>query len=434
MTTAIAVAVVMVVAAVGFYVFTDKKDPTVTLMSDGENVGSLTVSKGGFVDIGWLEDTELRMSKSGLHFAGWYTDPSFDDRYMFYLPANRYQKVTDNFNLYASWNELDMKLMYPLGPSLGDNTVSCEFINVTSDFTPYTTTWTITDAFKTSVPSTLSGPLGKPITFTGNGDDITFGLRPGMYYVTMSADLFGEEKTATRTVTVKGEITQTIEWTYNSVKQSVKYSFDVDDYIKFAKMNRDRYFRIPEISSYVIWDLEPIKTIASELKELMSKIPNMNVQDRMNFIMLFLEQGRWVADSDYYWIRGVPGLHPYNYSVEYYKYPIEALYDWALFDGTGDCDCKAILAAAVAIACGFNDVSVLVLTNTSENEGHAVAGIRDPNFTPHDPRLGSFIYVTEGYYACDTGGSSKQGESFELGELDLKYASPGWLIRPFPVW
>ena len=423
---AIAIALILVIASVGYYLLTDEKDPTVTLMSDGDSIGSMTVTKNSFVDINWLEDIESKMSKSGKHFAGWYTDPSFGDNYMFHLPENRYRKVTENISLYAYWNELDFVLTTETVP---DNRIKCTFENKTPEYTDNTTTWTITDAFKTNVPSTDTGPQ---ITFKGSDDDLTIDLRPGMYYVTMSADVGGETMSTTKAVTVKGEVVGNVKWDYNADNKDleVTYSFDVDDYITFAKMNRGRDFRISNIASFVMWDIGPIKMIADELKELMEIIdPGMSPQDRINFIMIFLEQGDWKSDSDYYWIKDVPGLHPNSFSVEYYKYPAEALYDWILFGGPGDCDCKAILAAAVAIACGFDDVSVIVLTNPAEREGHAVAGIRDPGFVPLVIDLSSptFFYQIDGYFACDTGGD------FKLGELANKYKKSGWLIRAFAV-
>ena len=430
---AVAVALILVIAAVGYYLITDEKDPTVTLMSDGESVGSMTVTKGGFIDIDHLEKIESTMSKSGQHFAGWYTDPSFDDGYMFHLPKNRYQKVKESFNLYASWNELDMELaflsgLYKTDPTYVTNSISCEFKNRTPNYDTGTTEWMITDAFKTNVPSTLTGPQ---ITFKGSGDDIVKDLRPGMYYVTMSADVGGEKMSTTKTVTVKGEVIGTVEWDYTAEHKdlTVTYSFDVEEYITFAKMNRGRDFRISNIASFVMWDIGPIKMIADELTKIMDdKFPGMTDQDRMNFIMIFLEQGDWRSDSDYYWITGVPGLHPNSFSVEYYKYPAEALYDWILFRGPGDCDCKAILASALAIACGFDDVSVIVLTNPAEKEGHAVAGIRNPDFVqPAVLSPGTFFYQIDGYFACDT------GSDFRLGELANKYGSSGWVIRAFAV-
>ncbi|MCL1905282.1 MAG: InlB B-repeat-containing protein [Methanomassiliicoccaceae archaeon] len=431
---ALAVALILVIASVGYYLITEERNPTVTLMSDGRSVGSVTVTKSGFVDIDQLETIESTLSKSGLHFAGWYTDPSFEDKYMFHKPENRYQKVKKGFDLYASWNELDMELTFTSGlyksdPTYVKNQISCKFENRTSNYDTGTTEWTITDAFKTNVPSTDTGPQ---ITFKGSDDDLTIDLRPGMYYVTMSADVGGETMSTTKAVTVKGEVVGNVKWDYNADNKDleVTYSFDVDDYITFAKMNRGRDFRISNIASFVMWDIGPIKMIADELKELMEIIdPGMSPQDRINFIMIFLEQGDWKSDSDYYWIKGVPGLHPNSFSVEYYKYPAEALYDWILFGGPGDCDCKAILAAAVAIACGFDDVSVIVLTNPAEREGHAVAGIRDPGFVPLVIDLSSptFFYQIDGYFACDTGGD------FKLGELANKYKKSGWLIRAFAV-
>jgi len=419
---AIALAAAVMIAGMVYVVMNEDGRPTVTLSSGGQSVGQTAVTEGGFVSIDWLEDAESRLiaPEEGLNFAGWYTDTSYQTVFFRYTP------ITGNTTLYAGWNELSFTVTQSITKT-APNRLTCTFDDTTG--TSESTTWTIKDSFKTS------GPV--PGAAQGSGVQHITTLNIGMYDVTMTASVNGESKKTVRSVVVGEDesilIENTVKWKWSpdasipAVNYTFTYSFHVSEYIEFAKMNRDRDFKVPQIADHVVWDTPVVYQIANELKRLVGLMPeDLSKQDEMNFIMSFLN-GYWQADSVYY---KIPGVHKSDFLVEYYKYPAEALYDWAAYGYQGDCDCKAILTAAVARAYGFDDIAIMVLTNPVEREGHAAAGIKDESFVPipaDELNPKAFFFELNGYYASDTNGGLR------LGELEKTYSSSGWTIRAYSV-
>jgi hypothetical protein len=169
--------------------------------------------------------------------------------------------------------------------------------------------------------------------------------------------------------------------------------------------------------------------------------PAMSEQDRANLIASFVNEGLSgnERDSDHFYYR-IQGIHISSTSVEYYRYPEEALYDRIMYKGLGDCDCHAILTAAIAKACGL-DSAVLVMTNPDPSiaEGHAIAGIKlkAEDFTPPGPQSGpgwsaSFMDPEKlnGYYACET---FRKGWKLFVGNAEDEYQGSGWTWFVFPV-
>jgi len=419
---AVAIAALVLSAGLAYMVFYEDKSPTVTLSSGGQSIESVRVTEGGFVDVNWLEYTQclLVAPEPGLNFAGWYTDPSCQDVFFRYTP------IKGDTTIYAGWNDLSFTVTQSEPVPSEPNKLTCIFTNTTNSSGSMNTTWVISDSFKTSgtIPGTASG-LGIAHTAT---------LNMGMYDITMTVYTNGEMKRMVRNVVVGEDvgtkIEKTVNWAFEGSPYTLTYSMHVSEYIEFAKMNRDREFKIPQIANHVVWDIPVIGRIVNELKDIMPG--GLSEQQQMNFIMLFLNgdrsNGYWESDSTYY---RIPSIHPpAAESVEYYKYPAEALYDWAVYGNQGDCDCMAILTAAVARAYGFEDVAIIVLTNPNESEGHAVAGIKNGSFAPiARPDLTSitFFFQLDGYYASDTVRFQK------VGELGSKYESSNWIKSVFRV-
>jgi hypothetical protein len=378
------------------------------------------------VDINKLESVgDTLTTRDGLDFAGWFTDASCE--IPFY--DSKYTRITSNTVIYAGWNTLLTSYDFVHTESPGNGLQSCTFTNTTG--TADTTMWIVKDAFKTS----------GLVPLTETADRYTVGLLRGMYEVTMTVtDVNGEKKVLSKTEKVTGTITDAVTWNdYSSAatQHTITYTLDVEEYIKYAKMNRVRDFRIANIANHATPGADVVQNIANELKALPYwSLPSTTGQDRANLIASFVNEGLSYnggsdGDSRYYRIQGV---HMSPEQVEYYRYPAEALYDRKLFNMLGDCDCHAIITAAIAKACGF-DSAVLVMTNTSEKEGHAIAGIKGDFIKPPEqsiPTLNGKASFNEekGYYSCET---FRKGWKLWVGNVDADYIGNGWTWNAFPV-
>ncbi|MDR0778025.1 MAG: InlB B-repeat-containing protein [Methanomassiliicoccaceae archaeon] len=388
----IAVATLVVIGGMGYLYITDNKKPTVTLSDpDGSAFGFVPVTRTGYVDINKLEEIGSGLQeRDGLTFAGWFMDAGCQEPFY----DSKYKKITSNTVIYAGWNTLKYELHQG---NLVDDKKHCTFTNKTDDASD--TSWIVKDAFKTSNVPTYTGSE----TFTAN-------VWLGMYEVTMTTYVNGEKKILSTTETVTGEISETVKWndySPNAKEHSITYSLDVSEYVEFAKLNRSRDFKISNIAKHAVYDSPAIEGIKNALMNLKTADwPNMTEQERADLIASFVNSGlsqQKLPDGNtdwFYYKIQPPGVHIINTSVEYYRYPVEALYDRILHGGLGDCDCHALLTAAIAKACGL-DSAILVITNPSEKEGHAVAGIKgDLVFPP--VVTGASNKEVNGYFACET--------------------------------
>jgi len=427
---AILIAVILVIAATAYLVITEKKVPTLTLSSNGASLGTVPLTAHGFADpvkMSEIEDRLIDEGLGGLNFSGWYRDASYS------VPFNKFTVIKENTKIYAGWGK-PLFTMTPADPAPAAkpaNHESYTLTNVTDgDFTD--TTWTVRDAFKSSTPRTTSAPFfskgSDPPTWTSTGDLAawTVDLMPGMYDVTMTTTVDGKTKSVTRTHTVEGSITKTFSWHgYDGKPYTITYGItDVNEYIEYAMMNLVREFRIPNIASFIV--VTPsVQKIADLIKERMDIAYPLGYtpQELMNVISPFVVSALWASDSDYYFIKGFHKEHSEG-GVEYYKYPIESIYDTILYNSQGDCDCKAILIAAIAYAAGFEDVGVFTITGP---EGHATAAIRHPSFI-QETQSGTVFFLDpetmDGFFASD----GNQGH-WRLGYMNKKYESEEFTIR-----
>ena len=427
---AILISVVLVIAGTAYLLVADKKIPTVTLISNGLPLGKVPVNTHGFADLEKMSEFEEKLIDSGyggLNFAGWYRDASYG------TPFNKFTVIKSNTTVYAGWSEA-LFTMVPADPDPARpmNHETYVLTNMTGgDFED--TTWTIRDAFKTSTPRTTTPPIFSkstdPPTWRSTGDLAvwTVDLMPGMYDVTMTTVADGKTKSITRTHVVEGSITsKPVTWnSYDGKSYTITYGIgDVNEYIELAKANRVREFRIPNIASFII--VTPaIQNIADLIKEEMDKkYPSgYTPQELMNVISPFVVSAAWASDSDYFFIKGFHKDHTEG-GVEYYKYPIESIYDTILYNSQGDCDCKSILIAAIAKAAGFEDVGIFTITGP---EGHATAAVRDPSFV-RESQTGAVFFLDpetmDGYFASD----GNQGY-WRLGYMNVKYQSDEFTIR-----
>lgn len=88
-------------SATGVYLVTILGHPTVTLVSEGEEIGSIEVPKGGPAgDPAYAPgraDAPADPERDGFVFAGWYSDEGFDSEYDWDSP------VAEHVTLYARW-------------------------------------------------------------------------------------------------------------------------------------------------------------------------------------------------------------------------------------------------------------------------------------------------------------------------------------------
>ncbi|MDR0335366.1 MAG: hypothetical protein LBH69_05760 [Methanomassiliicoccaceae archaeon] len=431
---AIAAAAILVVAATGFLLITDHKEPEVTLSSNGVSLGKVPIAANGLVNQEKLREFEDRLINQGsgdLNFAGWF----FDNLYT--KPFFRFTIMKESTALYAGWGE-PMFTMQPTDPKPGGtppNRVSYTLTNTTeTEFGD--TTWTLVDSFKTSTPRTMSAPYfeksdrGPTYTSPGPLDTWTVDLMPGMYEVTMRTVIDGDERTITRTEVVNDPISRTLTWNgYDYKTYTITFGIDdINEYVEYAKNNQRREFRISNIASFIVITPTVQKIADAIIREVELKYPSgYTPQELMNVISPFVVSVLWASDSDYYFVKGLHKEHAEG-SVEYYKYPIEAIYDTILFNSQGDCDCKSILIAAIAKAAGFQDVAVFTITGP---EGHAVAGIRDPSFVK-EAQTGPVFFLDpddwDGYFVSE----GNQGH-WRLGYMAKKYESDEFLIRLWPL-
>jgi hypothetical protein len=157
----------------------------------------------------------------------------------------------------------------------------------------------------------------------------------------------------------------------------------------------------------------------------------MSRQDSADLLASFVNHGTFYVHDHKYYSLPLPGGGFENEGLaEYYKYPMESLYDETVYGGAGDCEDMAILVAAIARSFGFNEVAIITITKAGA-EGHAIAGIKDASFIQPPEQPGAYFYAPNGYYACETtdgwGPLWVGNVKFPLGD------PPGWTKSVYPV-
>ena len=458
MMIAVIVATLVVVAGMALLILPDDNKITVKLMSDDAVVGSETLSRGDLIDTDWLYgiEAELIAGESDLYFAGWYTDPNFTRSYEITKGVQKLNRsyesafydlmpINSSMTLYAKWSTLGFSMEQTNmtttsgGTGYDGNRETCTF-TIDSDTTG-TVQWIIEDTYKTSYRPrpTSSTPPKTEYNMTFAAGEYTASLPPGRYDVTLTV---GEEK-LTRTVIVEGDLYKKFVWDdyYGNTGHVIECRFDVNEYLLYAEMNRRFVFRVSQVANFVLWDtpaieMPVIKKMANDLMEIAEGLGmdplDKDIQRSANLITSFVNLGtRYEYDSVYYSLpRSGGGLEDLG-TTEYYKYPVESLYDEILYSGAGDCEDTAILVAALAKAFGFEDVAIITFTQTSK-EGHAVAGFKDASFVrpPEQSALGAYFSAPSGYYVSETTGGN--AAKFWVG--NLKFGNdPGWTVGVHPV-
>ena len=447
----VCIAVVLVAAGVFFYIVPREGEVKVSLQDPyGNSLGSVSVTKSGLIDLNQLEARENSFTtQNGLTFAGWYTDKSLN------TPLKKFAKVSGSITLYSDWNNLSFDLVQIEKAAPDNNTKDCTFTNTTAPDplnTIVSTDWTIVDSFKSDhneivkeAPSIAPGNVKYDIN-----------LNKGMYDVTMTVTFDNGAggtivKSKTECKVVDGTITHAVTgWTdYRSVSRTLTFEFETQDYIKFAKKNWERNFSTNSIADFADYDSKVIKDIRDQLEDMFENGGTpLSKQDQANLIASFVNVGigtkysviqkyinlgyKYTGHEGYYY--KLPGQS--EEKAEYYKYPLESLYDMVFYETIGDCEDHSILTASIAKACGF-DSALIVLTYSDPDDpemkliGHAVAGIKDDGSFVPPSSIGGYKFLNvKGYYGCET---YRYEAAPRLGNVESKYQGIGWTQRAHTV-
>ena len=230
-----------------------------------------------------------------------------------------------------------------------------------------TTEWTVYDQDGDSVAS-----------FTGDPAQYSFDT-PGEYTIMGVDPDNGTHRTLT--VMVDGYTTVQYEWSVDG--ESYTYSLDIlysdvvyyRDYYDVSQRQQDIYNDHQRDRTFVTYEDKYIQLIATDFGTMTEGMTDL---ERVNFLLAFSQCLGYEDDSVYM-----------GYE-EYWKFPLETLYDHG-----GDCEDTSILLASLAEAMGY-DTALLLFP------GHMAAGIHiDGDY----PDLGGFYLRSDPdkiYYYCET--------------------------------
>ncbi len=230
-----------------------------------------------------------------------------------------------------------------------------------------TTEWTVYDQDGDSVAS-----------FTGDPAQYSFDT-PGEYTIMGVDPDNGTHRTLT--VMVDGYTTVQYEWSVDG--ESYTYSLDIlysdvvyyRDYYDVSQKQQDIYNDHQRDRTFVTYEDKYIQQIATDFGTMTEGMTDL---ERVNFLLAFSQCLGYEDDSVYM-----------GYE-EYWKFPLETLYDHG-----GDCEDTSILLASLAEAMGY-DTALLLFP------GHMAAGIHiDGDY----PDLNGFYLRSNPdkvYYYCET--------------------------------
>lgn len=287
----------------------------------------------------------------GTTFSGWYdSSGNLVSTSLEYTFTAQY----GNFEFYAmNTSDPDVSTMTGTALDLGSYTE--------------TTEWTVYDQDGDSVAS-----------FTGDPAQYSFDT-PGEYTIMGVDPDNGTHRTLT--VMVDGYTTVQYEWSVDG--ESYTYSLDIlysdvvyyRDYYDVSQRQQDIYNDHQRDRTFVTYEDKYIQQIATDFGTMTEGMTDL---ERVNFLLAFSQCLGYEDDSVYM-----------GYE-EYWKFPLETLYDHG-----GDCEDTSILLASLAEAMGY-DTALLLFP------GHMAAGIHiDGDY----PDLNGFYLRSNPdkvYYYCET--------------------------------
>ena len=194
-------------------------------------------------------------------------------------------------------------------------------------------------------------------------------------------------------------------WTFLGERYEINFTIPKSDYV-FYKVFPGGY-RIALNTTYLQYFLTPDDKYLRELAFNLRNISRNEYFDNLseiNFILSFVQET--VGYEDDYTTTGY---------VDYYKFPIETLYERG-----GDCEDKSILLATLLHILGY-DVVLFTMKIANENVGHVAVGIHLRNVNRSNP-LSHYLkdfynYKGKKYYYME----STSNETVMMGGYGVHY-------------
>jgi len=299
-----------------------------------------------------------------------YEIKAYTDKGISVTNAGTYDAFSSNITLTASADDgYTFGGWYDSAGNLLSNTNTYTVDALMSDITVYAFNTVDNDVEKTvGTEYTFSDALLTGITWhvfnsdseeviTATQDTITRTLGDCGLYTVMYSGSDAQGKTAYRFygLMVDGTVTKSFDWTY----KGVDYHYDLDiKYSDFQTYRNDTNV-IRSIYTYSTTSVKNAQKLITsddpyvvELANMITdKTDGMSEYDRINVLLAFTQYIEYQYDAD---SMG---------QDEYWKYPVETLYD-----GNGDCEDTSILFAAIGKAMGY-DTAVMIFS------GHATGAI-----------------------------------------------------------
>ncbi|MBQ7702493.1 MAG: hypothetical protein IJT54_08845 [Candidatus Methanomethylophilaceae archaeon] len=223
-----------------------------------------------------------------------------------------------------------------------------------------------------------------------SGHTATVSLDPGRYSVTCTiTDLKGGVRSVSDTISVQGAVDRTFSWTYDGQPCIITYTMDYSDVETYYNKSVSRgVSKETDIYQYIVVD-ENTRRLADKMMDSYTLItgmaPVIDSADYAQFVLSFCQDAiEYVTDSS---SRG---------QSEYWKFPLETLYD-----SNGDCEDTSILFASILSASGYSSVGVFLMPS------HALGAVALDDYTPQgNGTLVSSERNGHMYYAAETTSSS----------------------------
>ncbi|MGN1045288.1 MAG: InlB B-repeat-containing protein [Candidatus Methanomethylophilaceae archaeon] len=229
-------------------------------------------------------------------------------------------------------------------------------------------------------------------TYDGATLDYTF-ASPGIYRISHSTSSGDSPMGTYITVFVDGTSVKTFSWKDND-KTSYEYSIGIrySDFMEYRDKDVSRSFgSFEHCRQFVTYEDPYIVRIAEEFDSMLS---GKSDAKRIDVVLTFTQYIQYTYDQD---SMG---------EEEYWKYPVETL-----FDMNGDCEDTSILFCAIVKAMGY-DCAMLLF------DGHMAAGVtfdgQPTSYTTFDADGNSYLY-------CETTATGYRVGAIPSGELYHRY-------------
>ncbi len=388
---------------------THESQPTYTVKAYSDK--GLTVSGAGTYDA-FTRNVVLTVVGDDSDFAGWYDEDG---------------KLLSTKTTYVISLVLSDIAVYAMNTSDNDYVAQKDkAFTMTPEVSLKGTEWILKDGSGVEIARTVSESFS--YTFT----------ECGTYSISYSGqDGNGVTVSKIGSIMVDGIVTKVYEWSYGDESYTAQLDIQYSDYVEYVNADVKRFQYSPEDDvKYVTYNDKYVKSLAGQIAV---QTQGMSVNDTVTVLLRFVQTIPYVTDSE---SRGM---------TEYFKFPLETLYD-----NGGDCEDTTFLFCAIGKAMGY-DVAVMYF------EGHAAGAINmkelgygSDNVGIEKVRgnFGSYSYYVleensvvltylypddvryngtpkEFYLFCETTTvSDKYGNTFDIGDVPL-YKSYGVGDNPY---